>query len=202
MEYPNKIKKTTIKTINYSNRGMDLEHLINETNDYYVEQNTALIYKKPTPIGISEAVYTEHGRVIKNGYFKAPSTLDYNGLYKGKYIEFEAKETQNKTAFPLANFHDHQIKYIKKVIEHGGICFILIKMNNLVYLLKGTDFIDFVETNTRKSIPYEYLQKYGKMIKESFNPSLDYLKIVDEIYFKGEAWYGKEKIKIKKRQKN
>ncbi len=187
MEYPNKIKKATVKTINYSNRGMDLEHLINETNDYYVEKDLALIYKKPTPIGISEAVYTEHGRIIKNGYFKAPSTLDYNGLYKGKYIEFEAKETQNKTSFPLANFHEHQIKYIKKVIEHGGICFILIKMNNLVYLLKGTDFINFIENNTRKSIPYEYLQKYGKMLKESFNPSLDYLKIVDEIYLKGEA---------------
>ena len=60
-------------------------------------------------------------------------------------------------------------------------------MNSLVYLLKGTDFINFIENNTRKSIPYEYLQKYGKMIKESFNPSLDYLKIVDEIYLKGEA---------------
>ena len=75
MLYPNKIEKNGYKTINYSNRGMNLENLINESNEYYVEKDIALIYKKPTPIGISEAVYTEHGRIIKNGYFKAPSTL-------------------------------------------------------------------------------------------------------------------------------
>ena len=182
MLYPNKIEKTGYNTVNYSNRGMNLEILINETNEYYVEKDIALIYKKPTPIGISEAVYTEHGRIIKNGYFKAPSTLDYNGIYKGKYIEFEAKETQKKTSFPLANFHEHQLKYMKKVINHGGICFVIIKMNNQNYLIKGEDLIKFIDENTRKSIPYEYLKEKGFVIKESYNPALDYLKIVDEVY--------------------
>lgn len=187
MEYPNKIKKSMTRSINYSNRGMDLEGLINETNEYYVEKDIALIYKKPTPIGISEAVYTEHGRIIKNGYFKSPSTLDYNGIYQGKYIEFEAKETQSKTSFPLANFHEHQLKYIQKVLQHGGICFVLIRMNHFVYLLKGEDLMQFLKENTRKSIPYSYLEEYGFKIEEKYNPTLDYLKIVDEIYFKGET---------------
>ena len=190
MNYPNKIAKkahTSSNQINYSNRGMDLEQLINETNDYYVEKNIALIYKKPTPIGISEAVYTEHGRIIKNGYFKAPSTLDYNGIYKGKYIEFEAKETQSTTSFPLANFHEHQLAYIPKVIEHGGICFILIKMNHKVYLLPGTDLVEFIKTNTRKSIPFSYIEEKGWEITEKSTPALDYLKVVDVIYFKGET---------------
>ena len=182
MLYPNKIEKTGYKTVNYSNRGMNLENLINETNEYYVEKDIALIYKKPTPIGISEAVYTEHGRIIKNGYFKAPSTLDYNGIYKGKYIEFEAKETQKKTSFPLANFHEHQLKYMKKVINHGGICFVIIKMNNQIFLIKGEDLIKFINENTRKSIPYEYLKEKGFVIKESYNPALDYLKIIDEVF--------------------
>ena len=53
MLYPNKIKKNTLKQVTYSNRGMDLENLINETNEYYLEKDQALIYKKPTPIGIS-----------------------------------------------------------------------------------------------------------------------------------------------------
>ena len=159
MLYPNKIKKNSQKQINYSNRGMNLENLINETNQYYEETDIALIYKKPTPIGISEAVYTEHGRIIKNGYFKAPSTLDYNGIYRQHYIEFEAKETQNKTSFPLANFHDHQLKYIKKVLAHGGICFVLIQMNANIFLLKGSDLISFIENSTRKSIPYSYIEE-------------------------------------------
>lgn len=186
MLYPNKIMKKNSKSINYSNRGMDLEALINETNDYYIEKDIALIYKKPTPIGISEAVYTNHGRIIKNGYFKAPSTLDYNGIYKGKYIEFEAKETQNKTSLPLANFHKHQLKYMKRVINHGGICFVLIKINHQVFLLKGTDLIAFIEKEERKSIPYKYIEEKGYKIIEKYNPSLDYLKIVEDEYLKGE----------------
>lgn len=186
MQYPNNINKKYKTTISYANRGMVLESMLNETNDYYLEKDIALIFKKPTPIGISEAVYTKKGRVIKNGYFKAPSTLDYNGLYKGYYIEFEAKETMNKTSFPLANFHLHQLSYIKKVLHHHGICFIIIKMNNIIYLLKGSDLIKFIESETRKSIPYSYIKEKGFIIKESYNPTLDYLKIVDEIFIKGE----------------
>lgn len=188
MKYPNKIKKTLVKTTNYSNRGMTLESLINESNEYYINEDIALIYKKPTPIGISKAVYTEHGRIIKNGYFKSPSTLDYNGIFKGKYIEFEAKETQSKTSFPLANFHEHQLKYIKRVLHHGGICFIIIQINQQIFLLKGEDLMHFLNEQKRKSIPYSFLMEFGYNIKEKYNPSLDYLKIVEKIYFEGEDY--------------
>jgi len=186
MLYPNNIKKETHSFISYANRGMNLESLINESNDYYNEKDIALIFKKPTPIGISEAVYTSKGRVIKNGYFKAPSTLDYNGIYKGKYIEFEAKETKNKTSFPLSNFHEHQISYIRRVLNHGAICFIIIKMNNLCYLLKGEDFVMFLDNNVRKSIPYSYIQEKGIVLKEGYLPSLPYLEVIDKLYLEGE----------------
>lgn len=185
MLYPNNIQKKQKGIISYSNRGMALEGLLNETNEYYAEKDVALIFKKPTPIGISEAVYTPKGRVIKNGYFKAPSTLDYNGIYKGKYIEFEAKECQSKTSFPLSNFHEHQISYIRKVLKHGAICFIIIKMNSLVYLLKGEDFVDFLDQHSRKSIPYSYLCEKGYILKEGYQPALPYLDVVDKIYLKG-----------------
>ncbi len=184
MHYPNNIKKNITKITNYANRGMDLESEINDSNEYYIEINRALIYKKPTPIGISKASYTPHGRKIDEGYFLAPSTLDYNGLYKGKYIEFEAKETQNKTSFPLANIHNHQILHLKKVLEHQGIAFLLIKMCGILYLLKGEDLIDFINNNTRKSIPLSYLQEKGYLIKPAIHPNYPYLDTVDEIYFR------------------
>ena len=44
---------------------------------------------------------------------------DYNGVYKGKYIDFEAKETQNPTSFPLKNFHQHQIRHMEEVLNQG-----------------------------------------------------------------------------------
>ena len=60
-------------------------------------------------------------------------------------------------------------------------------MNQFVYLLKGEDLTHFLNENTRKSIPYSFLEEFGYKIQEKYNPSLDYLKIVDEIYFKGET---------------
>lgn len=179
MLYPNNIKKEYKHQVSHSNRGMNLESLLNETNNYYLENDIALIFKKPTPIGIAKVNYTAKGKMIEKAYFKERSTLDYNGLFNGKYIEFDAKETLNRTSFPLSNIHPHQINHIKKVLTHGGISFLIIKMNNSYFLLHGKDFITFLEENTRKSIPYEYIKEKGTKIEEKYNPSLDYLKIVD-----------------------
>ena len=102
----------------YSNRGMGLESDLNNTNKYYLENNIAVIYKKPTPITINKVNY--HSRkdaLITEAHFKIPSTTDYNGIFKGKYIDFEAKETKNKTSFPLSNIHTHQIEHLKKIIN-------------------------------------------------------------------------------------
>ena len=108
MKYPNNIKKKYKREINYKNRGMDLESLINEACKYYLERDIAIIYKKPTPIGVVDVDY-KNGAVINKAYFKEPSTLDYNGIYKGKYIEFDAKECQSKTklGFPKRTIHEY-----------------------------------------------------------------------------------------------
>ena len=187
MQYPNKIKKEQTKTINYSNRGMDLENLINESNEYYVSKDVALIYKKPTPIGVVDVDY-KNGAVINKAYFKEPSTLDYNGIYKGKYIEFDAKECASKTSFPLSNIHLHQIKHIEKVLKHGGIAFLIISMNNNYYLFKGSDLIEFIHTNIRKSIPYSVIQDLGITLKVNYNIGLDYLKGINDAY-KGVGYF-------------
>jgi len=187
MQYPNNIKKTYTKlSISHSNRGMNLENALNQSNEYYLKKDRALIYKKPTPIGVVDVSYTNHKKTIEKAYFKEQSTLDYNGLYRGKYIEFDAKETLNKTAFPLSNVHEHQTKQIRNVIKHGGIVFLIIRMNNINYLLPGEAYIDYIDNTKRKSISYQYIQNNAHIIKEAYQPPLDYLNIVDKIYFKGE----------------
>ena len=75
--------------VNYANHGMDFEHAVNLSNNYFVENNMALIYKRPTPIHIVKVDYNKAR--IKDAYFEKQSTTDYNGIYKGKYIDFECK---------------------------------------------------------------------------------------------------------------
>ena len=180
MLYPNNIKKDYQKTTTYSNRGMDLEGVIESTNEYYRDNDIAYIYKKPTPIGVTKVAYSNKGKRIQDGYYKSPSTLDFNGLYKGYYIEFDAKVTENKTSFPISNVHDHQIKHIYNINKHGGIVFLIIMMNNKYFLLMGNTFLDFIKNNTRKSIPYEFLEKNAYEMHLSLK-GLDYLEIINKL---------------------
>ncbi len=176
MNYPNNIKKDYNKNVTYGNRGMFLENLINITNDYYLEKNIAVIYKKPTPIQVVK--YDYHTKRITDAYYMSESTLDYNGIYKGYYIEFDAKST-NTNNLPLANIAEHQLKHLKKIIEHQGIVFLLIMINSEAYLLPGSKVIEFIANNKRKSIPYEYIQENGYMLKINYLKGIDYLKAVD-----------------------
>ena len=183
MNCPNKKKIVYHKTIDYANRGMDLEGIINDTNKYLLENDIALIYKKPTPIGIVDVSYQNNKQVITKAYFASPSTLDYNGIYRGKYVEFDAKETQSNTSFPLSNIHKHQLEHIEKVIYFGGIVFLIVRFTNLnlTFLLMGEDIISFKDIYQRKSIPLDYFKEHGFIIDLKYNPRLDYIKIVDSI---------------------
>lgn len=183
MNYPMGIKKSNNQIINYSHRGMNLEDDINQTNEYYRSKDIAYIYKKPTPIKVTKVDFRkDRTSTIKEAFYEEPSTTDYNGIYKGYYIDFEAKQTKNKTAFPLANIHKHQIKHLENITRHGGIGFIVVRFDllNKTYLLKDDDLFSFIKNNTRKSIPIKYFKEKGYLIKEGYNPRLDYLKIVDE----------------------
>lgn len=186
MKYPNGIVDK--KSILYGNRGMVLEDDLNITNKYYLDTDKAIIYKKPTPITINKVDYKSRiDAVIKEAHFKIPSTTDYNGIYRGKYIDFEAKETK-LLSFPLANIHKHQIDHLIKIVRHGGIGFIIVRFTkvNETYLLVAQELNEFIKLNSRKSIPIEYFKNKGYLIQEKFNPRLDYLKIIDQIYFKGD----------------
>ncbi|MCA1054601.1 Holliday junction resolvase RecU [Rossellomorea aquimaris] len=182
-------KKSNAKQISYSNRGMTLEEDINETNQYYLAHQKAVIHKKPTPVQIVDVHYpTRSAAVIKEAYFKQPSTTDYNGVYKSRYIDFEAKETKNKTSFPLQNFHEHQIRHMESVHMQDGITFVLLRfsLSEEVYLLPFgplKHYWDRMESGGRKSIKKQEIEQEGFRIPLGLHPRVDYLKIVHQIYF-------------------
>lgn len=179
----NKINKKTI--ISASNRGMNLEEDINISNEYYINENIALITKRPTPINVVKVDYSRGARII-DAYFEKQSTTDYNGVYKGRYIDFEAKNTKNRASFPLSNIYPHQINHLKKVIEHDGIAFFIVEFQTLekIYLLDASYVINFYENGDRKSIPLQCFIDNGIEVEIGYNPRLDYIKAVDEKYFK------------------
>ena len=187
MNYPNGIKKSknidiTTKPVDYKNRGMTLEGEINQSNEYYIEIGKAFIYKKPTPIKLVKVDYPSRDKaVIKEAYFSTPSTTDYNGLYNGKYIDFEAKETKSKTAFALTNIHPHQIKHLENIDNNGGIAFIIVRFTTLneTYLITAERFLNYINNNDKKSVPLEYFKTDAYLIKDGYRPRIDYLKVVD-----------------------
>lgn len=183
MNYPKGIIKTNITKINFGNRGMNLENDLNITNQYYLENDIAVIYKKPTPITVNKVDYKSRtDATITEAHYIIPSTTDYNGIYKGFYIDFEAKETK-LDYFPLNNIHKHQINHLERIERHKGISFIIVRFTKYdsTYLLLTKDFINFIKNNNRKSIPIDYFKEYGYLIDLKYNPRLDYLKIIERM---------------------
>lgn len=172
------------KTISYGNRGISLEEDINLTNIYYVDEKIAYIYKKPTPIQINKTEYGVNGPRIKDAFFKEASTTDYNGLYNGKYIDFDAKEISSKTSFPLKNIPKHQLNHLKNIDENGGIAFLIIRFTSLekTYLLMARDIFTYMANNKAKSIAISFFESSAYEIELKYRPRLDYLKIIDKIY--------------------
>ncbi|OKL37959.1 Holliday junction resolvase RecU [Domibacillus mangrovi] len=199
IRYPNGKKHTYPARLNqsekrltdttFSNRGMTLEDDINTTNSYYLNRGIAVIHKKPVPIQVVRVDYpVRSAAVIKEAYFRQASTTDYNGVYKGKYIDFEAKETKIASSFPLKNFHEHQISHMKQVESHGGIAFVIIRFSHLDELF----FLPFQALYTfwrrmieggRKSIAKEELLACSIPLKLGLSPRIPYLDAVESIYF-------------------
>lgn len=197
MNYPNG-KKHVLKQVKtkaerqqtFSNRGMTLEEDINQTNRYYLTHQICVIHKKPTPVQIVKVDYPRRSAaVIKEAYFKQASTTDYNGVYLGRYLDFEAKETKNKTAFPLNNFHDHQIEHMKTVEKHGGIVFVIIRFwaHDKTFLIPAVKLFPLWDRQYknagRKSIPYQFFLDEGAEIPTNYPAIIDYIKVIDQLFF-------------------
>ena len=150
---------------------MTLEEDINLTNQQYLDKNIAVIHKKPTPIQVVKVDYPKRSAAkITEAYYRRSSTTDYNGVYKGYYLDFEAKETKN----------------MKQCEEHGGISFTIVRFSTLneIYLLETNFLLKWweqqFEEKGRKSIPLSAIQAEANLVEYGINPRIPYLQVVDE----------------------
>jgi len=163
---------------------MSLENLINQANQYYLAHQLATIHKKPTPIQVVRVDYKKRSNAkIIEAYYSTPSTTDYNGVYKGYHIDFEAKETRLAT-FPLHNLHLHQIEHMENVLQQGGLCFTIIYYRKFekFFLIPAADIIRLYRNNQfvqkKKPISLALAAELGLEINATGYPLLDYLATI------------------------
>ncbi|HEQ0689648.1 TPA: Holliday junction resolvase RecU [Streptococcus pyogenes] len=183
-------KQTKQNKVDFANRGMSFEAAINATNDYYLSRQIAVIHKKPTPVQIVKVDYPKRSQAkIVEAYFRQASTTDYCGVYKGHYVDFEAKETRQKTAMPMKNFHLHQIEHMACVLHQKGICFVLLHFSTLkeTYYLPAQALISFYQIdNGSKSMPIDYIRKNGFKVAFGAFPQVPYLNIIEQNFLGGD----------------
>ncbi|MBK5491831.1 Holliday junction resolvase RecU [Bacillus sp. TH13] len=163
-------------------RGMAFEKLINLSNEMCQREGVALINKRPTPVKVLKMVY---GRV-KDGYYEPKNTVDYDGVYKGRAIAFEAKSTNEINRFDLKNIAQHQLDYLEKAEKMGAICFFLIELSRdkLVFAVPLSVIQSYVRMSQqpkgKKSIPRADFDIYGYLVDQTERAPVDYLQYVDE----------------------
>ena len=182
-EKPKKEKNTS-----KANLGSEFENAINESNEYYLKKGIAAIYKKPTPVQIVKVDYPARNKAkITEAYYKTPSTTDYNGIFKEKYIDFEAKSCRELN-FSFERLYEHQIRHLEQIANLGGISFLIIEFSSIeeVYILPSNILLEKYNESLnggRKSIPYDYIKDNGFLVKQGINPKLDYLQAVKKCFF-------------------
>ncbi|TXR62109.1 Holliday junction resolvase RecU [Bacillus sp. AY18-3] len=164
------------------NRGMAFEKLINLSNEMYQREGVALINKRATPVKVLKMVY---GRV-KDGYYESKSTVDYDGVYKGRAVAFEAKSTNKINRFDLKNIAQHQLDYLEKAENMGAICFFLIGFtkDQSTFAIPLSVIQSYVRMSQqpkgKKSIPRTDFDIYGYLVEQTERAPVDYLQYIDE----------------------
>ena len=166
----------------HANRGMALEELINYSNEVYRNKHMAVVYKRPTPVKI---LHTRGTKV--DGYLEAASTVDYEGVYNGRSLQFEAKSTKKMDRFDLSAFQEHQIEHMRACLNQGAVVFALVEFatRDQVFYVPGKLILNVWDKHKksggRASIASEDLSAQCSLVRTGRGVPLDYIAVVDKV---------------------
>lgn len=175
----------------HANRGQSFENVIEQSNTQYRAKGWAVMQKVATPWKI-----LRKGAQIVSAFPEKKSTVDFVGVANGKPIAFDAKSTQNRTSFPLANVEEHQMLFLQNFHNHGGKAFFLLQFvkHEKVYLIPFThmrSYWNIARKGGRKSIPFDDMQRFPE-VRTGRGITLDYLSYIDgheaELEFNKSLW--------------
>ncbi|WP_031542996.1 Holliday junction resolvase RecU [Mesoplasma photuris] len=154
------------------NKGAFLEEIISITISKYTDQKIAIISKIPTNINFANI----ENNVIKKAYFALNTNCDYIGLWNGRYLEFEAKETYEKV-FKYSLLRSNQIKKLNDVDQMGGIAFIIVYLGyyDRFFLIKWNILNNYISSN-KKSITIDWFELYAHELFINENLKLDFIE--------------------------
>lgn len=172
----------------YANRGMTLEAMIDQANEVYRRRGVAVVHKRPTPVKIERVL--KGGKV--QGYLEKPSTVDYEGVYRGRALVFEAKSTRERNRFPLANIHEHQMVHMRQCLDQGAIVFAVVEFSkhDVRFYVPAKMLLeawDRTVSGGPKSIPFEAMNESCFAIPAGRGVLVDYLSVVDRILARKEG---------------
>ncbi|CAM4359262.1 recombinase RecU [Bacillus manliponensis] len=166
----------------HRNRGQAFEHLINISNQMYKNARIAVMNKRPTPIKVLK---TDKFGKIKESCWEAKSTVDYDGVYRGYAVCFEAKSVDVETRFDLKNIAAHQIDYLELAEKMGAICFFLIEFRKekTIFLAPFSfikEYVAAANAGGSKSIPRAVFNDRAYLVKSTNRALVDYIQCIDE----------------------
>ena len=165
-----------------SNMGMAFESDISKCCDYYRSKGIADIYKRPTPIKVVKMSKTKPD-MIEEAYFEAKSTTDYVGIYKGKYIDFECKETIHDSV-PYHMIREQQYDHLSFILSLGGIGFFLVSFKSYqeVYLMKASIILEAIKEKKHPGFKREFFMEHGIRLERSYLPPYKLLEAIDKAF--------------------
>ena len=166
-----------------SNRGRHFESDISKTCDFYRSKGIADIYKRPTPIKVVKRS-KEHPGMISEAYFEEKSTTDYVGIYKGRYIDFECKETIHDSV-PYHRIRPQQYDHLRFIRSLGGIGFFLVsfKSHQKVFLRNADFILKEVSEKHHPGFKREFFEEKGVPVKRGYKPPYYLLDAIDQAFF-------------------
>lgn len=174
MFYSQQQARNAVKSHTHAHRGKALERIIDMANTKYRNAGIADIRKVPTPVQITQDL----GRKVIGRKEKA-EWVDYAGVFNGRAVVFDAKETAVKN-LPLENIHQHQFELLHSWHEKGAHAFLLVyfKEYDKYYRLPFETLRaawQAMLNGGRKSIPYKTFESEGIEVTSSDGYTLHYL---------------------------
>lgn len=160
-----------------SNKGMYIEKLVENSIKFYSAKNIAHFEKRYLPIQITSIT----NNLVK-GILMKKSFTDFNGIYLGRYIDFETKQTDNDY-FNLSNIKKHQLDHMLNISKCNGIVFLLIHFfkYDKTFFLSIEEIFELINKK-KKNISVNIFEKKFTLIDIEFPGILNFLRVINKRY--------------------